>query len=116
MDSEKLTEIIYKKTIESIEGDYRELYSNPEWKNNNDDYSKAIVNFYNGLSNEQKNQFFTIVKQITVDQLATLFAILEGTADSGLNREFVIKDNQGNTYQDLCVNFLAEDDIKNDAT
>lgn len=107
MDENILMRNLYKHSIEKIEETYRELYSDPAWKENTDKYSKAIINFYQKLNKNQKEDFYVILKQINIDTISTAFGILEGSSSSDIDIELKLIDEEENTYEYLQDSFLA---------
>ena len=106
MTTKKIMQALYANSIAGIEDNYRELYSHEDWKNNNDNYSVAITQFYTNLNEDQKEKFFTIMKQIVTDSFAIAFSILDGSTTSELENEFYIVDTENNKHEFLLDYFL----------
>lgn len=62
---------------------YRDLFENTKSNQVTDDYWIKALSLFSKLEPEDREIFFSVIRQITVDTISNLFAILDGSATLG---------------------------------
>lgn len=79
MKKEELVKGLYNRLIEQGTSTYREEFFKAEITTRSDTYAVEAIDFFKSLSNEQKETFFKIVRQIRIDTTASFFSFLDGS-------------------------------------
>ena len=96
---EKFTKDIYKNLISSGTERYRHMYESMSQQIHCDGYWGDIKKFYDSLTIQQRNVFFSVIEQTMIDTISGIFGVLDGS--SNLN---------GNVYEcDVIVNGIDMD-------
>ena len=96
---EKFTKDIYKNLISSGTERYRHMYESMSQQMNCDGDWGDIKKFYDSLTIQQRNVFFSVIEQTMIDTISGIFGVLDGS--SNLN---------GNVYEcDVIVNGIDMD-------
>lgn len=87
--SEKVYELIVKEDMNI----YRELFNIKDMSTVTDSYWKEAIELYKGLSDKNKEVFFDIIKQVSVDAVSSILALIDGVTflegqDDELNLTF----------------------------
>lgn len=80
INNESLIKGIYEMIVERVESEYRNLFNNIEMKNIDDRQWKRALEIYNEFSDEDKESFFRIIKQVEIDTLSYIFGVFDGTS------------------------------------
>ena len=86
-----------KAVIEENASIYRQLFTETSLTKVSDPYWKRALTLFNSLSLEQREVFFEVIRQVTVDTAANVLGVIDGvnTLD-GIEEEFLLTDG-GNT-------------------
>jgi hypothetical protein len=69
---------IKKSVVDENVGIYRELFENSDKAS--DPYWKRALHLYSTLDASQKEVFFEIIRQVAIDTISNVFAIVDGVA------------------------------------
>lgn len=99
---------VYEKIVDEGISIYRDLFDNT--KNNNEiiDYWQQALTFYHLLNDENKEVFFSILKQTMIDTISGIFSVMDGTCTlDGDDYEVSVAINGISTDNCLQDDFLA---------
>ena len=93
MEPGKFTGEIRERLIVDALQTYVELFTNTQISEATDPHWVEALNFFQALDEKKQNQFFSILRQISVDTVSEFLSILDGiTLLNGQNSEFVLKE------------------------
>lgn len=104
---EKLYCLVAKENVEI----YKELFSNTDISKATDPYWKESLQLYKNLMDEDKLVFFKVIKQIGIDTVSNILALLDGVASlEGQDDEFNLTFQKANEklngdLQDLFLEY-----------
>ena len=77
----KFTEDIYKELV--IEGMklYHHMYESQGKNRAENECNSGVIQIYDTLTEEQKNLFFGMMRQIIIDSIASVFGVLDGSSN-----------------------------------
>jgi hypothetical protein len=78
MDPKNFVLDIIKAIVDSNLNEYKELFYNTTLEQSNDAHWIDALRFLNNLSIENKEIFFKIIRQIEIDTISNIFAIIDG--------------------------------------
>jgi hypothetical protein len=93
---------------------YRELFEGTAVQAATDPYWQRALALFESLRDEQRNVFFEIVRQVSVDTTSNILGVLDGINPvQGIEAGIVVSDTKGNRLNgDLQSLFLVEDEGK----
>jgi hypothetical protein len=83
MKSIEFIEGLRSVVIESNFQIYQDLFNNTRSEDTKDRYLINALKLFNALTADQKKVLFTIIRQIEVDTVSNILAILDGTTSLG---------------------------------
>lgn len=91
---------------------YREMFANSSLINAVDPYGRRALSLFASLSEEQREVFFEVIRQASVDMTSNLLGVLDGVnAIEGIDSSLVVMDATGQRLNgDLQSYFLVEDE------
>ena len=94
---------------------YRDLFTNPD-EDGEDGYWKEARALFAGLDDDQKEVFFTILRQVIVDTTSTILGVVDGTvALPGIDDDFSLRLGRGPEMAgDLQDCFLSQEEDDTD--
>jgi len=104
---EKLHNLVAKENLEI----YKDLFNNTDISGATDPYWKESLKLYKNLTDEEKLIFFKVIKQIGIDTVSNILALLDGvTSLEGQDDEFNLTFKKTNEklngdLQDLFLEF-----------
>lgn len=98
--------------VEENTGIYRQLFTSTSVENASDPYWKRALTLFNGLSTEQQEVFFEVVRQVAVDTTSNILGVIDGVnALEGVDEQFVLTCESGPKLSgDLQSLFLVEEE------
>ncbi len=89
-----------------------DMFKNTDIKDATDPYWQTALKFFAELDDSQKQILFRIIRQVTVDTTATLFAVLDGVTAplGGYKGDFELLVDGTNIAGDLADIFLAAEE------
>jgi hypothetical protein len=106
---EKLYELVTKENMDI----YKDLFNNNCSGDALDPYWKSSLAMYEKMSEESKKVFFNIIRQIEIDTVSNILALLDGvTVLEGQDGDFVLKlgdEKLNGDLQDLFLECDMED-------
>ncbi|UJB64042.1 hypothetical protein YS110_04315 [Acidovorax sp. YS12] len=93
-------------------GIYRQLFNGTSVANASDPYWKSALALFNGLSSEQQEVFFQVVRQVATDTTANVLGVIDGVnALNGVDEQLVLSCESGVKLSgDLQSLFLVEEE------
>lgn len=110
MNKEIYVKSLYDSIIKENLIAYEELFSNIDKKTVKDPYWKEALEFYEKLSNEEKNTLFKVIKQVQVDTMSNILGILDGVVTVEEDPEIKVLLNNQPIGGDLQNIFLEYDE------
>jgi len=92
---------------------YRDLFMHTSIEKASDPYWKRALALYNSFSLEQKEVFFEVIHQISVDTVSNILGVIDGVNSvEGIEAELVLKydDEEPPLSGDLQSLFLTEEE------
>jgi hypothetical protein len=78
-----------KEIVDENNQIYKKLLEETHHSDATDEYWKALLAFYSSLDSEQKKLILLVMRQVAVDTLSNIFAILDGISTlEGQSKEF----------------------------
>ena len=94
MTPEQFVNQIRKSVVEENLSVYKDLFSSTEVQNATDPYWQRALQLYAALNSERKDVLFEIIRQVMVDTISNVFAILDGVSQlSGQEGDFTLLAN-----------------------
>ena len=87
---------------------YRELFTKTKTEQAADPYWKSALNLFAGLSLEEKETFFAILKQVSADTVSTVVGAIDGSSDIGLKEEVRLVDGNGKVICGSLQDYFLE--------
>jgi hypothetical protein len=93
---------------------YRELFNGTSAQEASDPYWRRALTLFETLEPNQREVFFEVIRQASVDMTSNLLGVLDGVnAIEGVDSDLVLTDAQGQRLNgDLQSYFLIEDEGK----
>jgi hypothetical protein len=92
---------------------YKNLFQNTVLENVSDPYWRNALVLFNTLSEEQRDIFFSVIKQVIVDTTSNLLGVIDGVSSfTGQENEFLLlaSDSHKSLSGDLQDLFLEEEE------
>lgn len=90
---------------------YRELFSSTPLEKATDPYWRRALGLFSGLSLEQREVFFEVVRQVAVDTTSNILGVIDGGSTlEGLHGELGFDLDGQRLNGDLQALFLAEEE------
>ena len=80
MSAKNFVDKVRKSIIENNMAIYRDLLNNSDIKETTDKYWQDVLLFYKKLNKSEQELLLKIMKQVSVDTVSNMFAILDGVA------------------------------------
>lgn len=99
MKSIEFIEGLRSEVIESNLQAYQNLFTNTKLENTKDKYWMNALKLFNSLSSDQKKVFFAIIRQVEVDTVSNILAVLDGITPLANNQtgDFKLPFDNSNT-------------------
>lgn len=113
MKKEEFIKKLYDSIVRENKVIYTDLFNNTKIEEVTDDYWIEALKFYDGISEDSKEVFFKIIKQIEIDAISNFLGILDGTVTLGdeiIDVDVLFKENQEKINGDLQDLFLEYDE------
>lgn len=91
---------------------YRQLFTCTLIEKATDPYWIRALNFFNGLSTEQQEVFFEVIRQVAIDTASNILGVIDGVNSlEDLDEEFVLTGANGSRLSgDLQSLFLGAEE------
>ena len=98
--------------VEENTGMYRQLFTSASVAKASDPYWKRALTLFNGLSAEQQEVFFEVVRQVAADTTSNVLGVIDGVnALDDVDEQFVLTCESGSKLNgDLQSLFLVEEE------
>ena len=111
MTAQKFVSQLRKEIVNENTTIYCGLFSNTLIKNATDPYWKRALELFGKLSPEEKEVFFEVIRQITVDTTSNVLGVIDGVNTlQGINGEFELRLDGKKLSGDLQSLFLVEEE------
>ena len=108
MDGKLVAERLLEGIVKANLATYRALFTTTKIEQAADPYWKSALAFFEGLNEQEKETFFAILKQVSVDTVSNVASAIDGSSDIGLKEEIRLIDRNGMSIGgDLQDCFLA---------
>ena len=109
---EEFTQAIYTNIVEGNAQEYQDILEACDRSTITDEYWKRVTSLFDLLNDQDKKVLSTIFRQVAVDSIASVLAVLDSSSQLGeAFQEFSLKDSSGSTLSgDLHDYFLAIDE------
>lgn len=109
---EKFVKEVYNSLVKDDGNVYRDLFNNTDINDDIIPYWKDALKLYSNLSDEDREIFFIVIKEITIDTISSLFGIIDGCAtidDKGIEPTLLLggQDTEGELL-DLFLEYVEE--------
>jgi len=109
MKPEEFVKKIRQSVLDENIAIYKDLFANTEVDQVSDPYWHEALGLFNKLSDEEKETLFKIMRQVSVDAISNLFALLDGVScleDQDGDFSLTIENEQEQLNGDLQDIFL----------
>lgn len=91
---------------------YKDLFMNTDIADVSDEYWKGSLNLFKKLSDNDKDIFFKILKQVSIDTISNMLAFVDGTMDMENidNVSLMISSKKIEDMQDSFLEYVEEHD------
>ena len=107
--AEKLLEGVVKANLAT----YRELFAKTKGEETTDPYWKSALTLFASLNQKEKETFFAVLKQVSVDAVSNVVGAIDGCTDIGIKEEILLTDKRGRVIsgnlQDLFLAAVERD-------
>lgn len=79
MRPEDLASQLYAVIVQGNTKLYSEILQNTERKDASDQYWRLALQFYDSLGEEQRRVLISVMRQVTIDAISSMLAIVDGT-------------------------------------
>jgi hypothetical protein len=108
MDSKELANLLKNGIIHENLESYKGLFTNNSPLEIKDPYFKEAVNFFNTLSDDHKQIFFSILRQVMIDSISNVLGVIDGSSClSESEGDFALL-YEGRTLEHLQDYFLSQ--------
>lgn len=80
MDDERFVGLARSEIVDGNLGLYQRLFEETPLSETTDDYFREALGLFERLSGEERDVFFKILRQVSVDTVSSLFAVLDGVS------------------------------------
>lgn len=111
MTPEQLVNFLHESVIDENVALYRQLFARTDPEKASDPYWIHALALFGGLSEEQREWFFEVVRQIAVDTTSTVLGVIDGASYlEGADGRFELTHGALKINGDLQSLFLAEEE------
>jgi hypothetical protein len=108
MDSKKLANGFKNEIINENLEIYKRLFTDDSPSEIRDPYFIKAVNFFNTLSDDHKQIFFSILRQVMIDSISNVLGVIDGSSNlSECDGNFSLL-YEGKSFEDLQDYFLSQ--------
>ena len=108
MEGKLVAERLLEGVVKANVATYRELFTKTKVEQTADPYWKSALAFFEGLNEKEKETFFAILKQVSIDTVSNVASAIDGSSDIGLKEEIRLINRNGISISgDLQDCFLA---------
>ena len=80
MNVEDFVRSIRKQVLQSNMDIYRELFRETKRNDATDEYWQCALSLYGSLDDDMKEVLFAVIRQVMVDTISSIFALLDGVS------------------------------------
>lgn len=102
--AERLLEGVVKANLAT----YRELFTKTKAEQAAAPYWQLALDFFEGLNKKEKEIFFAILKQVSIDTVSNVAGAIDGSSDIGLKEEIRLIDRNGTSISGDLQDFFLE--------
>lgn len=102
--AEKLLEGVVKANLTT----YRELFTKTKGEEATDPYWRSALTLFAGLNQKEKETFFAVLKQVSVDTVSNVVGAIDGCTDIGIKEEIVLTDKRGKVISGSLQDYFLE--------
>jgi hypothetical protein len=115
MTPEKLSQVLYEIIAVENLNMYRRLFTDGSVETYPDPYWKEALTLFGALSDTQKEIFFKVIRQISIDTTSNILGIIDGVSGSAeLKASLELTSDGCRLDGDLQEFFLAESERRED--
>ncbi len=114
MNAERFVQQVIMGIVDEGVETYQDLFESTDIAQATDPYWKSALAFFHTLDDEGRKIFFRIIRQVSIDTLSHLFAVLDGVSTLGEQEDgfrLTVKDQQepiNGNLQDLLLGVEEE--------
>ncbi|WP_051686820.1 hypothetical protein [Microbulbifer sp. HZ11] len=116
MKGQEFVSKVYAELVENSVSQYREMYEKANPERASDEFGRKAICFYQGLSSDDKEVLLQMMRQVSVDTVSHIFAVLDGVSWlEGQESDFCLSQehSRGTLINgDLQGMFLEQDEIR----
>lgn len=95
MDDREIAEKFLARVVNENISTYRQLFSETSSDEAIDLYWKSALSLFNKLDSADKEIFFSILKQVSVDTVSNITGVIDGSSDIGLEEDIRLSSHDG---------------------
>ena len=116
MDHRELAKKLLARVVNENMSTYRQLFSETSSDDATDLYWRAALSFFNKLDSADKEIFFSILRQVSVDTVSNVTGAIDGSSDIGLEEDIHLTTHDGKVLSGfLQDHFLEAVEIEDNA-
>lgn len=108
MEAKTLAEKFLVGIVNANLATYRQLFAEANAEEATDPYWKSALAFFENLNQDEKETFFAILKQVSVDTVSNIVGAIDGCSDIGLNEEVRLVDRHGKVISGSLQDYFLE--------
>jgi hypothetical protein len=112
MDSRTFAVGLLRSVVEEGSRAYEDMFTGSRPDQSTDPYGRRALSLFHSLTPEQKQDFFEVLRQVSVDTVSSVLAILDGVSFiNGYTERYILVYGDGqNLSGDLQSLFLVEEE------
>lgn len=108
MNDRKLAKELLIRCVDDNIDSYRQLLEKLPREEAKDPYWIKLLDFYDRSNNEDKEFILGIMRQVSIDSVASVLSIIDGSGYSETNEELTLLDSSGNQLQGCILDSFLE--------
>ncbi len=95
MEDKELAKILLSRVVNENLATYRELFAETSTQETNDIYWKDALVFFEKLAPQDRDVFFNILKQVSIDTVSNIAGIIDGSIEAGVEGSLHLTSENG---------------------
>lgn len=109
MNDRDLVQEFLSRCVDDNVDSYKQLLEKLPRDEAKDPYWIKLLDFYDRSNNEDRQFIIELMRQVSIDSVASVLSIIDGVGYTELNEDLVLSDDHGNSLQgDLSDMFLEK--------
>lgn len=111
MPPKEFVKMVQKHLIDENMGIYKKIFHETSLDDASDDYWKNALTLFRKLDDDDRDIFFRVMRQVSVDTMSSFFSIVDGTSYLGEEiSEVTLNENKQKISGDLQDLFLEAEE------